>query len=152
MGVFKMTWRVTDSMLESMIEQLNDISKCRYALNGSYGHVGVCKKSMECTGISDLTTGNTKKELYYQLSAILDWHSFEKRSKADYIKNCTHHDVFNIHHMKEKKNVSHIHEYEEKGEKYFMCITCQKKFTKQEYEKSKKPKSADELREMRVRN
>ena len=145
-----MTFTVRNSMLKSMVEQLNLISKCRYSLGGSYGKMNLEKHSMECTGISDLSIGNTKKELYYQLRMLLDWYSFEKRSKADYVKNCTHHDVFNIHSFKdgEKRNASHIHEYDGK----YQCMTCKKTFTKEQYEKSQIPKSREELRNMRIEN
>ncbi len=140
-------------MLELLIDQLNDISKCRYSLGGAYGGVNLQKKSMECTGISMLSDGNTKKELYYQLQMLLDWHSYEKRSKADYVKNCTHHDIFNLHSFKEgeKRQSSHINKYEEKGSKYYQCITCNKKVSKAVYEASRIPKSHDELKNMRVR-
>ena len=144
-----MTFRVTDSNLESMVKQLNDISKCHYRLSGSYGKTDLEKNSMECTGISMLSQGNTKKELYYQLRMILDWHSFETRSIQDYVKNCTHHDVFNIHNFQkdEKRNESNIREYKGK----YICLTCQKEFSKKEYEKSIIPKSVEQLRKMRVR-
>ena len=145
-----MTFRVTDTILEGLVKQLNDISKCRYQLGHSYGMVHLEKASMECTGISMVSQGNTKKELYYQLRTLLDWHSFEQRSKADYVKNCTHHDVFNVHHFKDgkKENVSHIREYKGK----YQCITCKKIVSKKEYEQSIIPKSAEELRKMRVRD
>ena len=143
-----MTERITDSMLESMVEQLNDISKCRYQIGHSYGMVHLEKCSMECTGISMLSQGNTKKELYYQLRTLLDWHSFETRSKQDYVDNCTHLDVFNIHTFKkgEKRNVSHIREYEGK----YTCSTCKKEFTEKQYKLNIVPKSADQLRKMRI--
>jgi hypothetical protein len=143
-----LTERITDSMLESMVEQLNDISKCRYQIGHSYGMVHLEKCSMECTGISMLSQGNTKKELYYQLRTLLDWHSFETRSKQDYVDNCTHLDVFNIHTFKkgEKRNVSHIREYEGK----YTCSTCKKEFTEKQYKLNIVPKSADQLRKMRI--
>lgn len=142
-----MTFRVTDSMLENLVERLNDISKCRYRLGGSYGYTSLEKCSMECTGISMVSQGNTKKELYYQLQLLFDWLNHEQNDVMDYIKNCTHHDVFNLHSIKnEKIDASHIREYEGK----YTCLTCKKEFTKQEYEKSIIPKSAKQLRGMRV--
>ncbi len=141
-------------MLESLIESLNDISKCRYQLSGSYGYVGLQKMSMECTGISEISTGNTKKELYYQLQTLFNWKSAEKRSKMDYVKNCTHHDVFNIHHFEknEKRDESHIRDYERKGKTIYECITCKKQFTKKQYEESHIPKDVETLRKMRIEN
>ncbi len=135
-------------MLENMIEQLNKISKCRYKLGGSYGMVHLEKCSMECTGISMVSQGNTKKELYYQLCTLLEWHHFERRSKQDYVENCTHNDVFNLHGFKkgEKHNTSHIREYNGK----YTCITCKKEFTKEEFEADQKPKSVEQLRKMRI--
>ena len=145
-----MTFRVTDSMLESLVEQLNDISKCRYQLGHSYGRVHLEKCSMECTGISMISQGNTKKELYYQLLTLLDWISHEKRDKADYTKNCTHHDVFNIHHIEEgeKIDAGHINKYGDE----IQCVTCKKTFNEKEYEENHIPKSREELRKMRVKN
>ena len=135
-------------MLESLLKQLNNISKCRYQIGHSYGLVHLEKCSMECTGISIVSQGNTKKELYYQLNTLLEWYNFEKRANHDYVKNCTHHDVFNLHSFKpnEKRNNSHIHEYN--GE--YVCITCNKKFTKEQYEQSIIPKTVEQLRDMRV--
>lgn len=132
-------------MLESMVKELNNISKCRYQLGWSYGKVHLEKKSMESTGISDLSIGNTKKELYYQLRTLLDWYSFEKKSKQDYVKNCTHHDVLNLPRNLEKVNASHIRLYQNE----YRCMTCRKKITKKQYEKSIIPKDANELRLMR---
>lgn len=145
-----MTFRVTDSMLRDMIDSLNSISKCKYALGGAYGKVSLEKNSMECTGISTISSGNTKAELYYQLSAILDYIRHEKNDKMDYVKNCTHHDVFNLHSFKdgEKRNSSHIREYDGK----FKCITCGKQVTKKVYEDSIIPKDVQTLRNMRVEN
>ena len=145
-----MTFSVTDSMLEEMVQHLNDISKCRYKLGWSYGKVNLEQCSMECTGISTLSVGNTKKELYYQLRMLLDWHSFETRNKRDYVDNCTHLDVFNIHNFKkgEKRNVSHIHEYNGK----YTCSTCKKEFTEKQYKLNIVPKSAEQLRKMRIEN
>lgn len=147
-------------MLENMVKQLNDISKCRYSLTGSYSQVGIYKNSMECTGVSDLSIGNTKKELYYQLRMLLDWHSFEKRSKQDYVKNCTHHDVFNLHSFKdgEKRDESNIREYTEtkgKGKNkkevtYYQCLTCKKRLSKKVYDQSHIPKDVETLRSMRI--
>jgi len=157
-----MTWKVTDSMLEDMIENLNEISKCRYQLGHSYGMVHLEQASMECTGISIVSQGNTKKELYYQLQTLFDWLSKEKRSKMDYIKNCTHHDVFNIYMGQfkngAKHNVSHIQEYErtlgkgknKKTEKYYECMTCKKELSKDVYDASIVPKSQTQLANMRI--
>lgn len=133
-------------MLENVLKQLNSISKCRYKLAGSYGLTHLEKCSMECTGISSLSFGNTKKELYYQIRTLLDWHSFEKNSKQDYVKNCTHHDIFNIRNN-EKINASNIRLYHNE----YRCLTCSKKFTKEQYEKSIIPKTSDELRSMRLK-
>lgn len=143
-----MTFRATDKMLESMIGQLNDASKCKYELGHSYGQVHLYKKSMECTGISNISIGNTKKELYYQLRVLLDYLRTEETQVQDYVKNCTHHDVFNIHSIKEgeKTDASNIHEYKGK----FECMTCRKEFTEKEYIKSKIPKSREQLRKMRI--
>lgn len=142
-----MNWNVSNSMIESVLKQLNDISKCRYQIQGSYGKLNLEKCSMECTGISNLSQGNTKKELYYQIRMILDWHSFETRSRMDHVVNCVHHDVFNLHTFNkgEKRNESHIREYNEK----YVCITCKKEFTKEQYKKSIIPKSVKQLRKMR---
>ena len=146
-----MTFRVTDLMLESMVKQLNDISKCRYQIGHSYDMVHLEKCSMECTGISMVSTGNTKKELYYQLDTLLRWHNIERNDKYDYVKNCTHHDVFNIHLSQfdhdEKYDVSHIREHQGK----YLCMTCKKECSKEEYEKSIIPKSREQLRGMRVK-
>jgi len=142
--------RITDAMLESLVERLNQVSKSRYQIGHSYGMVHLEKKSMECTGISTISQGNTKKELYYQISTLLTWLNHEKTQKQDYVKNCTHHDVFNIHHLKEnqKEDASLIHEYHGKYE----CITCGKNFTKKEFDESHKPRSREELSKMRYEN
>jgi hypothetical protein len=138
-------------MLENLIESLNDISKCRYTLGGSYGRVSLQKMSMECTGISMISEGNTKKELYYQLQTLFNWKSAEKRSKMDYIKNCTHHDVFNLHSFdkNEKRDESHIRDYERKGKTVYECITCKKQVSKDVWTKSHIPKDVETLRKMR---
>lgn len=146
-----MGYRITDSMLESMVKNLNEISKCRYGLSHAYGRVSLIRYSMECTGISNISTSNTKSELYYQMSTLFEWLRSEEKAKTDYVKNCPHLDVFNISMSQfdngQKHNVSHIREIDGK----YQCITCQKDdFTKQEYEASQKPRSQNQLRKMRI--
>lgn len=139
--------RITQSMLDFKIQALNDISKCRYSIGSSYGYYNLEKHSMECTGISMISQGNTKKELYYQLCVYFDILHAEKKAKADYVKNCTHLDVFNIHGMKEgeKRNMSHIREYNGK----FSCLTCQKQVKEAEFILSNVPRTRAELRALR---
>ena len=145
--------RITDRMLRFSLERLNDQTKCRYQIGRSYGYYHLERASMECTGIDSVSMGNTKRELYYQIQTHLKIQEAEKNRKADYIKNCSHYDVFNIHHIKEGEKVKagHIFEYELKGKTVYQCITCQKFFTKSEYETNQKLKSHDELIKLRVR-
>lgn len=131
-------------MLDFKLAALNDNSKCVYTIGSSYGYYNLEKKSMQTTGISMISQGNTKKELYYQLCAILDVRRAEKFDKIDFKENCQHLDTFNTHSFKdnEKRDMSHIREYEGK----FYCLTCGKNdFTKKEYDNSHKPRTRQQL-------
>ena len=148
-----MTERITSRMLSFALERLNAGTKCKYKIGSSYGYYNLERASMECTGIDSISVGNTKKELYYQIQTFLKIKEAEKNRKADFVKNCTHHDIFNLHYLKDNDMVNHGHifKYELKGTTVYQCLTCQKFFSKSEYEKNQKPKSRDELIKMRVR-
>ena len=148
-----MTERITSRMLSFALERLNAGTKCKYNIGSSYGYYNLERASMECTGIDSISMGNTKKELYYQIQTFLKIKEAEKNRKADFVKNCTHHDVFNLAFVKdsEKVNAGHISKFGSVSKSYYECITCRKSFTKSEYEENQKPKSRDELIKMRVR-
>ncbi len=135
-------------MLDFQLEILNDNSKCRYRIGSSYGWVNLELCSMETSGIKSISNGNTKKELYYQLLTLNSIRSEEKRNKSDYVKNCTHLDVFNLHSFKngEKRDMGHIHEYNKK----YTCICCRKSFKEKDFIENHKPRSAQELRNLRI--
>lgn len=144
-----MTFRVTESMLYTLIDRLNEGSKCRYQLGFSYGWINLELCSMQTTGIKSISNGNTKKEMYYQLQTLLSIRHEEKTNKIDYVKNCTHLDTFNIHHFEGKKqNVSHIRLSTVKNVKKYVCVCCRKNLTKAQYDKSIIPRSAQELRDL----
>ena len=152
-----MTERITSRMLSFALERLNAGTKCKYKIGSSYGYYNLERASMECTGIDSISMGNTKKELYYQIQTFLKIKEAEKNRKADFIKNCTHHDVFNLHYLKDNDMVNHGHifksEIKKKYQKLitYQCLTCKKFFRKSEYEENQRPKSRDELIKMRVR-
>ena len=152
-----MTERITSRMLSFALERLNAGTKCKYKIGSSYGYYNLERASMECTGIDSISMGNTKKELYYQIQTFLKIKEAEKNRKADFIKNCTHHDVFNLHYLKDNDMVNHAHifksEIKKKYQKLitYQCLTCKKFFRKSEYEENQRPKSRDELIKMRVR-
>lgn len=136
-------------MIDFQLDILNSNSKLRYQIGGSYGKVSLELCSMETTGIRSISMGNTKAELYHQLVVFNDITHHEKTNKIDRRSNCTHLDVFNINHFNgEKRNVSHIREYAGK----YQCLCCEKTFNEAQYEKSIIPRSADELRKMRIEN
>ena len=152
-----MTERITSRMLSFALERLNAGTKCKYNIGSSYGYYNLERASMECTGIDSISMGNTKKELYYEIQTFLKIKEAEKNRKADFIKNCTHHDVFNLHYLKDNDMVNHGHifksEIKKKYQKLitYQCLTCKKFFRKSEYEENQRPKSRDELIKMRVR-
>jgi hypothetical protein len=135
-------------MLDFQLEVLNDHSKCRYQIGGSYGYSNLELCSMETTGIRSISMGNTKKELYYQLLTLNEIRSQEKRNKTDYVRNCTHLDTFNLHSFEknEKRDMGHIREYNGK----FTCLCCRKSFNEFAYMENHKPRSAQELRDLRI--
>jgi len=145
--------RITDRMLHFSLERLNDDTKCRYQIGRSYGYYHLERASMECSGIDSVSMGNTKRELYYQIQTHLKIKEAEKNRKEDYIKNCSHYDVFNIHYIKdnEKVKAGHIFKYESKGKTVYQCITCKKFFAKSEYETNQKLKNRKQLLELRIR-
>lgn len=125
--------RITEKMLQYQLDILNDGSKCRYQIGSSYGRMNLEKCSMQTSGISSVSMGNTKAELYYQLQTLLSVRSSEKRDKIDYVKNCLHMDTFNLHSFKdnEKREMTHIRESTDLDGKFvYTCYTCHKKVSK----------------------
>ncbi len=143
-----MTFRVTEKMLQYQLEALNDGSKCRYQIGSSYGRMNLEKCSMQTTGISSVSMGNTKAELYYQLQTLLSVRSSEKRNKIDFVKNCLHMDTFNLHSFKddEKREMSHIRESTDLDGKFvYTCITCKKQVSKKMAEFCQIPRTRKEF-------
>ena len=135
--------RVTEKMLEDKVNALNQVSKCRYRLGTSYDAYNLEQCSMETTGISTVSFGNTTQELYYQLCVTIEVMKHEKENKTDYVKNCLHMDTFN--HFEGKRNVSHI--YEKDGK--FKCMTCKNNVSKKIYADSIKLRTIQEVRALK---
>jgi len=119
-----MSDRITQSDLDRVIKRLNDISKCRYAPNDAYGYAQLALQCPNSSGISNMSLGNTKSELYYQITFLLDWLSAEK-NKANRKKSCEHFDNFNS--RDEFRDRGLIYEYNHKNDKKtYCCISCHK--------------------------
>jgi len=137
-----MTERITQSMLDFAIERLNENSKCVYVQNNAYGWSQLALGMPNSGGcINTLSNGNSKKELYYQITFLLDWLRYEKNQK-NHKASCKHIDDFNRFEGKQNRSVS-----SEYNGKYY-CSGCRSYITKEEYEESIKPRSIDECREM----
>jgi len=143
--------RITEKMLDYSIERLNDVSKCKYQIGSSYGYYNLEKRSMMCTGISNIATGS-KREIYEIIHSYLKIRYEENNSKEDYVKNCTHLDIFNLHSIKESDFVDngHIYRYQDKGNFVYCCMTCGKSdFTEKEYHENHKKRTLKELQTLR---
>ena len=135
-----MTERITQSMLDSAIKNLNAVTKSMYVSNDCYGWSQLAAKSMNSGGgIHGLSHGNSKKELYYQIQFYLDIMRHEKDSR-NWVKNCRHRDEFNSYDG--KKNISVVSERDGK----FYCGGCEQEITKEDYIKSCKPITKTQLR------
>jgi len=73
--------RITQEMIDIAIDRLNKVSKCKYVSNNAYGYSQLSMQYPNSTGISDLSLGNTKSELYHQIHFLLDWISFENNEE-----------------------------------------------------------------------
>ncbi len=119
--------RVSQSMLDAAIKRLNESSKCRYIPNDCYGYAQLAVQMPNSSGISNMSLGNTKSELYYQIQFLLDWISKE-HNKEYHVKSCKHFDDFNM--RDEFRDRGLIHEYKGK----YVCISCTaSKFTINEF-------------------
>lgn len=73
--------RVTQKMLDIAIDHLNSISKCKYVSNNAYGYSQLAMQHPNSTSISNLSLGNTKAELFYQIQFLNDYLTFEKNKE-----------------------------------------------------------------------
>ncbi len=125
--------RITQSMLDQAIERLNEVSKIHIVSNDSYGYAQLAFRLPNSTGISNLSLGNTKAELYYQITFLLDWLSAESK-KSNWQKNCTHFDNFNG--RSEIRDRGYLHKYIGK----IICSSCNKiDFNENQYNENHKP-------------
>ncbi len=116
--------RITDSDLRRVIESLNSVSKVKYVQNDAYGYAQLAAHVPSSAGcISNMSLGNTKKELYYQIQFCLDWIGKEQ-NKSYHNALCVHYDNFNS--PSEFRDRGLVHEYDKK----ITCGSCGKKFDK----------------------
>ena len=128
-----MTERITDSDLQGALDRLNEVSKVNYVQNGAYGYSQLAHTLPSQGGISTVSNGNTKKELYYQIQFALDILHNEKESRLNKF-NCRHRDEFNRFEGKRdctmiSENVNHR----------FHCRACGQTVTEQDFKKSNIP-------------
>ena len=117
-----MTYRITQAMLDAAIERLNETTQRQFRQNDAYGYSQLAISLPNSTGISSISNGNTKKELYYQIHFALD--VLEKMENPRYdMTKCKHQDTNSQNEVS-----SLIRDYGTKGKKY--CISCHKEFTK----------------------
>lgn len=111
--------RVTDSMIDAIIDRLNSNKKSNVLIvrKDAYGYSQVSVRYPNSTGESDLSLGNTKKELYYQLKLLEDWLGFNKRPELN-IHKCTH--------KSDSNGESLVRELYGKN----VCISCNKEIKK----------------------
>jgi len=122
--------RITQSMLDNAIKRLNQVSKGRYVPNDAYGYAQLAIQVPNSSGISNMSLGNTKAELYYQICFLLDWLSKEQ-NKEYHRKSCLHFDNFNM--RGEIRDRGLIYDYKGK----YNCISCNRtKFTKEDFDKN----------------
>jgi hypothetical protein len=117
-----MTFRITQAMLDSAIERLNETTKRQFVQNDAYGYSQLAISLPNSTGISTMSLGNTKKELYYQIHFALEVLSKMENQEYDMAK-CKHEDR---NYNNEVSSL--IRDYGTKGKKY--CISCHKEFDK----------------------
>jgi len=138
-------------MLDHAIESLNSHSKCEYVTNDAYGYSQLAVHEPNSVGcISNMSLGNTKKELYYQIQFALDWIRKENDPK-NHKDFCRHRGELN--YFEGTKDMSLIDEYKDEKKKSveYQCRGCHKKFSQPEFEQSHEPITYHQITEERDR-
>ncbi len=133
-----MTERITDSDLERALKRLNDVSKVNYEFNNAYGYSQLAHTLPNSGGISTVSNGNTKKELYYQIQFALDILHNDKESKINKF-NCRHRDEFNRFEDKRDCSMIYVIKDDKKKTTRFYCRACGQDVTELDFKKSKIP-------------
>jgi len=130
--------RITDSDLERALKRLNDVSKVNYEFNNAYGYSQLAHTLPSEGGISTVSNGNTKKELYYQIQFALDILSNEKQKRFNKF-NCRHRDEFNRFDGERDCTMIYVSKDDKRKTTTYHCRACGQNVSQQAYEKSKIP-------------